>query len=366
LHRLVSHWFDPDFARKTLLVPAMTATREPSVGRVWHDAAARPSFSRDVRPCIISFADLYAWHIPDALVTDQFLVHDARNLYCDSSIMVSGASAEKVGQACQNLANRFSAIPPRPVVEDHADELALVLHNEGGGTWGHYLVQMFPKVLLFCERFPKGKVIVPETYAAGNSSFSQLFDLYGISRDRLIGVDGDKTYRIGEAILLDFPFDFAHGAIHPAALDLLDRFEHAMAPAVTPQGAYVRRLPHAARATVNQEQVAAELATVGIPAMTMGDRSVQDQAAMWHDHGLIVGTLGSDLANIVFARPGSRVLVLSPDWFGDTFFYNLATARGIHWHEIRCGRMGERVEPERHSSFNVDIGSLRTVLASLA
>ena len=175
MRRLVSRWFDPDFARKTLLVPAMTATRAPPAGRIWHDADARPSFGRDAQPRTIPFADLHAWHIPDALVTDQFLVHDAHNLYCDSSILVSGASAETAAEACQKLADRFAAIPPQLVVEDHASEMALVLHNEGGGTWGHYLVQIFPKVMLFCERFPAGKVILPDTYAKGGSSFSRLF-----------------------------------------------------------------------------------------------------------------------------------------------------------------------------------------------
>jgi hypothetical protein len=366
LRRLVSRSLDPDYAKKTLLLAEISVERTPRAGRIWCDAQAGPFAGRDLRSRSITFPDLHAWHIPNALVTDQYFVHDARNLYCDSSILVSGTPLQNASRACETFADEFARVDPQPVIEDHAAEQGLVLHNEGGGTWGHYLVQIFPKVLLFCARFPDGKVIVPTYYARGNSNFSQMFDAYGISRDRLIGVDIGKTYRFGEVILLDFPYSFTDVAVHPAALALLDCFAHESVPEAPPRGAYVERLPGSQRATANQAEVTAILAAAGIPATTIGNRSVVEQAALWQNHDLVVGTLGSDLSNIVFARPGSRVLVLSPDWFGDGFFYNLAIARGVGWYEIRCGRMGEPAQPQRNSSFGVDVELLRTVLAGLS
>jgi capsular polysaccharide biosynthesis protein len=365
LRRLVTRLLDPDFTRKTLIVPQVTVTRNAMPGRVWHDAHANAANQRAFLPQTITFPDLYAWHIPDALVSQQCIVHDDRNIYCDSSILVSSASAQTVEQICRNFVSRFLGLPAAPIIDTYSGEQALVLHNEGGGTWGHYLVQIFPKVLIFCERYPDARVIVPDVYATGNSSFSQMFDLYGIPRSRLIGVDGQHSYRFGEVVLLDFPYSFDRGAAHPLALELLDRFDHTNPPDLTPRGAYAERLAHSDRAVVNRGEIADELALADIPAMTMGDRSVRAQAAMWHDHDLVVGTLGSDLTNIVFARPGSRVLVMSPDWFGDSFFYNLAMARGVGWHEIRCGRMGERKDPVRASSFHVDPEMLRRALAVL-
>ncbi len=97
-----------------------------------------------------------------------------------------------------------------------------------------------------------------------------------------------------------------------------------------------------------------------------GEISLAEQIDLWQRHDLVIATLGSDLSNMVFARPGTRVLVLAPHWFGDAFFFELAVATGIQWYEIRCGEMAERNHAlEHHSSFNVDAVLLESILATL-
>jgi capsular polysaccharide biosynthesis protein len=90
------------------------------------------------------------------------------------------------------------------------------------------------------------------------------------------------------------------------------------------------------------------------------------QIELWRSHDLLIATLGSDLTNMVYARRGTRVLVLAPHWFGDGFFFELSVAAGVRWHELRCGEMTSRdEEAERFSSFAVDVKLLDFILTSL-
>lgn len=314
---------------------------------------------RSPDPIGVSFPALRAWHLDNVLITNEFVVHDERHLYIDSSIVCTGPAED--GWA--DIVARFTAAIDRAEMTDTViDEVVLVMHNEGGGTWGHYLVQNFPKVLLFRRAFPNGRIAVPRYYATGDSNYSRLFDLFGVPRDCLVGLDYGRTVRVREAVLIDFAWNFPLGVPHPIALELL-----ASAPAAIPMpldesGIFIARTGKGSRAVANQGEVYEVLARRGIALRELGATSVQHQSAIWQQGIPMVGILGSDFANIVFAPPGAQVLTLSPAWFGDRFFYNLAAARGVVWNELFCGRMGERVDPIRFSSFFVDIEKLNAVL----
>lgn len=51
-----------------------------------------------------------------------------------------------------------------PLEEVQVDGLAYIAYNEGSGTWGHWLIHILPRVIIFLRMYPFGKVIIPDDY----------------------------------------------------------------------------------------------------------------------------------------------------------------------------------------------------------
>jgi capsular polysaccharide biosynthesis protein len=370
-YRPASRFIDPDYTRKTRLLDATSVTRTPVLGTVLYDDSAIWRPVREYRRIHAAFPDVYAYHIDNPILSDEFIVHRDTTIFIDSSIH----TADKKGQNALQIADRFShalrAMPVAAPSEEYADDSALVLHNEGGGTWGHYVVQNFPKVLLFRQHFPAGKVVVPRPHTdRQHSNFARLFDVYGIPQDHLIPVDRHTSYRFRELILIDFMFDFPKQVAHPFTIDALAAFAdstlHAEAQTVAKQAVFVARSEDRhMRAIANQTELDPVLDKYGVPTRSLGAETVQQQIQAWQNSKLVISTLGSDLTNIIFGREGTRVLSLSPDWFGDMFFYNLAVAKRMQWNELRCGTLVEQAEVPHLSSFRVDPDLMDTMLETL-
>lgn len=371
-YRPVTRFLEPDYTRRTCLLPATDVTRTPILGTVLYDDATTWRPIREYRRSRVSFPEIYAYHVERPILSDEFIVHRGRELFIDSSIH----TADKKGENAPEIAERFTTIldslPVADVSDAYADEVALVLHNEGGGTWGHYVVQNFPRVLLFRQHFPCGKIVapVPHTHRQ-HSNFARMFEVYGIPPDHLLPVERGTSYRFRELVLMDFLYDFPRQMPHPYIIDALSHFAgaslYARTPTGTARGVFVTRAEgRGMRAIANQSELDPVLVARGLAKRQLGAVTLQEQVACWQSHDLIVSTLGSDLTNIVFGRAGSRILSLSPDWFGDMFFYNLAVAKGMQWNELRCGTIVEEVEERHRSSFRVDPDLLDTMLATLA
>jgi hypothetical protein len=359
------------FFEAAIDIGGISVRRTPVLGTILYDEHAIFRRVRDYRRQEIFFPPLYAYYVEAPLVTNAFIVHDERRVFVDTSIINTAAA----GNDAQNTVARFCreiGEAEGSVSDEFADETALVIHNEGGGTWGHFLIQNFPKVLLYLRHHPDGKIVVPRPHMDLNSNYGRLFELYGIPLSKLLPVDRGKTYRFGEIVIVDFLHDFVLAAVHPVAVDLLNQplLPVGMTPDIAfpeTQAVFIERSADAgSRAIANWTDLQPVLARHQVASHRLGTQHVRDQVETWRSSTLIVSTLGSDLANIVFSRPGTRILSISPDWFGDNFFYNLAVAKEVQWNELRCGVLVEPSDPIHLSSFAVDDQLLDTMLATPA
>jgi hypothetical protein len=367
----ISRWLGNLDAAVTPLLPPETLDRTPLLGTVLYDDASDWRCIRPYRPLHADFPAIQAYGIADAWLTDAAIVHRGRELFLDASLIfqqtLSGGG--DMGEACAAGTVYFTAgiaaVQRRD--ESHAETMALVIHNEGGGTWGHFLLQAVPRALLFLRHFPGAKIALPWQYCQpGQNNFaSALFEL-GITPDRLVPLEPQVSYRFGRLVLVDMLYDLSQQIPHPAALALLSEAAGEPDPAAPERAIFIERAPWAARAIANADDTRTLLARFGMPALTLGEVSFRDQVQAWRQSRLVVATLGSDLSNIVFGRPGTRLLALSPHWFGDNFFYNLAVVKGMQWNELRCGRLVEAVADIQHrSSFVVDLDILHVMASGL-
>ena len=206
------------------------------------------------------------------------------------------------------------------VDQRYADVSAMVFHNEGGGTWGHFIVQNLPRALLYLAKFPNAKIVLPSYHAlADATNFNRSLVQLGVPQDRLLPVDPLGSYQFGELILVDFLYDIPKQIAHPLALEFLAA---PAAPTDAPdedRSMFVTRLPVYGRLIDNVAEVSAVASNHGVKTVLLGEQHFDAQRAAWQNSDLVVSTLGSDLTNIVFGKEGTRILALSPDWFGDKF-----------------------------------------------
>jgi capsular polysaccharide biosynthesis protein len=363
----VSKFIDCDYAPKAVVVPATSELRTPLPGRIWHDKFSKPRIARNFSARKTQFADTIARSIRNPLLAEEMVLIDEKSMYLDASISLQYEPKQALAEVTERFANAVRRSLHAPVEDRYRDDTLLISHHEGGTTWGHYLIQSVPRMLLFLDAFPLGKIALPTWHADDAPGFGEALEIYKIPKQRLAPIEASTVYRCKEAILLDFLFNFEDSAPHPKVLTFLRNFSTVRAKALSRnRAAFIRRRADAKRAIGNERAVDAVMARYGIDVYGPDDLPLRKQIEIWRSHDLVIATLGSDLANMVYARPGSRVLALSPHWFGDAFFFELSVAAGIAWYELRCGVMPTREpEEERNQTFNVDVDLLASVLDSL-
>jgi hypothetical protein len=92
------------------------------------------------------------------------------------------------------------------------------------------------------------------------------------------------------------------------------------------------------------------------------------QHILFSEAGIILSSNGSSLANIVFCRPGTKIIDLMPDDHINSFTYSLADAAGLEYHCILCRSQFNRPAGSKGPSyydFYVDLDLLHEALSSI-
>jgi capsular polysaccharide biosynthesis protein len=103
-----------------------------------------------------------------------------------------------------------------------------------------------------------------------------------------------------------------------------------------PRLIFVEREPGDVRGVLNASDVRRALEARGFVAVTMANRSFEEQAAVFAAAEVIVGLHGAALANLVFARPGTHVIELIGANTLNWIFPPLSWAAGLE-HDILVG-----------------------------
>jgi Glycosyltransferase 61 len=336
------------------LIQATTVTRQPRIGATAMDRSGSAKFAspRFTAPYQVHFPPVRLRVVENVTLVQEYIaLHDAGVITDHLYGIREGAKPVLSGPANMRL-DRFRTnerVDPRLV-----DTPTLVIHNEGGGTWGHWVVQGLPRVLWFRRVMPEGKIAVPRDYLMEANNFGRILRLYGVEHDDVVPLSRDVSWRLREAVFID-PLSQPMG-VHPAALEVLREQCPRLAP---PPNASDRTFITRAtggndRGIDNAAEIDAIASDLGFRPTRLGSTHVEQQIATWQHGAAFMSVLGSDLTNLVFAKPGSDVLSITPDFHGDMFFFDLAAAVGLRWHELLCGHIVEKREPRRSSSFAVD------------
>ena len=103
---------------------------------------------------------------------------------------------------------------------------------------------------------------------------------------------------------------------------------------------YISRHDTAVRRIANETDLAAALARLGFEILSLAGRTLAEQAALFDAAAVIVAPHGASLANLIFCRPGTRVLEVFHGDHISPAYHRIAALRGLHYDLFVGSRQG--------------------------
>lgn len=222
---------------------------------------------------------------------------------------------------------------------------SLLLRKRGEQNYGHWMVELLPRLWLAEAYLPLGSLVVPKF--SGNLA-RVLRDSVALTSSlcpSFLEMDYHDVIFFKELVMVDGLTN--HGVyMSPLAFSRTDNMVASVA------GAHVRRLYVSRkglhRGVRNEEDLTAFLATLGFLCVDPAEMTLLEQIKLFRNAECVVGVLGAGMTNIMFCSKGTKIINLAPTGMPDTFFYFIAGLRGLTYYEIRgvsCAQSDDRDAP---------------------
>jgi capsular polysaccharide biosynthesis protein len=190
----------------------------------------------------------------------------------------------------------------------------VMLDDVGNINYCHWLCDWLPRLAAL-------PTVLEDTYVVvlGCKTSWQLETLraFGFPPRRIISLANWQAVRARELIVPSYLSDVIHPAYRGArwALDFLNRKLDTLPGELedAPRRVYFSRADATGRQIENEDAFAAYLQTLGYQTFVASGMSVAAQARLFRSAASIVSLHGAGLTNIVFCRPGCKVLEIMPD-----------------------------------------------------
>lgn len=190
----------------------------------------------------------------------------------------------------------------------------------------HWLLESLPRMRLLRDYIDiLDGIIVPNSPLPFHK---QSLALLGIPEKKLISVDPNTHFRMEHLFVPRCssyynPPSWVHEWYK-------DAFLGAAISRASPKGLklYVSRFDANVRRVINEKEIAEYLESLGFVIVTLSEIEFSKQAQLFYDADEIVAPHGAGLANLVFCRPGIKVLeILPPKWMPPCYFVLAKSAR---------------------------------------
>jgi len=247
------------------------------------------------------------------------------------------------------------------VYEVETDRPVLVLEQPGLFNYGHWLVEMFPKIFPVLEYIQRGDVAIylPEHFKNSTIIDQTLWhagvDQSNIYWGNIYQDHPDKLTQLKHVLYIS-PIS-KHlgrpGYVSPWSANVLNRLTSDIT-AGSQQKLFISRRDAQQRYLLNEDEVYAALEPLGYVNVRAGEMSFREQVSIFKGATEIVGVFGASLTNIIFCQYGTKVINISPNNSFDHFYFDLASLRDLaYWHLNGVVERGQ--EHQLYCDFRVDM-----------
>jgi capsular polysaccharide biosynthesis protein len=208
---------------------------------------------------------------------------------------------------------------------------AVVISCPYANNYFHFLFDSLPRLLDLDENSSCQVILNDE-----RSFQREYYELLGLSLDRRVPVSGSSHWKPDELMVPSIPLPELNmlGAVAPHACDFLRQImNHSR---VCAQSSPARKIwigRRSGRNYANAEAVSEWLVRHAFIECFLEELSVMEQIVLFRDADVVGGVHGAGLANLVYCRPGTRVVEVLPEHWGWPFYRSLSAAVGL---DYRC------------------------------
>lgn len=222
----------------------------------------------------------------------------------------------------------------------------LFVFNSFTPSYGHYILTSLPLIVSFLDEIKQGrlKIVVPAGYPRWMRDHLREF---GICEDHVL-ILRDSPYRFRSAIISNTLDARNTRAPHPDTLaGIVGRLRPVDTVRRPMNKLFVKRSgasDMSTRTILNEGEVIDAVEALGFHVLEPAMMSLREQAHAFHQADVVVSPHGSTLANLIFCRPGTKVLDLMPDdWVGvrgdairDVWGLRLCAVTGLDYSVLLC------------------------------
>nr|WP_180205014.1 glycosyltransferase family 61 protein [Pseudomonas sp. SbOxS1]NYU05025.1 glycosyltransferase family 61 protein [Pseudomonas sp. SbOxS1] len=270
--------------------------------------------------------------------------------------------------------DRFTATIDKPITEITAPT---VLVGGQNNHW-HMLMNWLPRIMLFEKVFGTASRYWIAMHSRPHPSQMDFLRLLKINTDKSM-VYNEPNYGITKTFhffkKLYVPTFFSNHTLNPAVInwwrDEIAEKLNRTGPQLYSGGIYASRQneKRVRRRIRNSSELESALAVKGIQPIYCDDLSLQGQARAFSEAPVIVGAHGAQLANLVFAKPGTKVILFE---YKDISEYEaLCDMAGLECHKIITPQVegtpefGGNATEERLRDFEVNMSDVNGVLSKI-
>lgn len=330
---------------------------------VWLEAfpaATRPAYpARQFGPIDVDFAKGLSAVVPaSGVVTGKNLVLvGPHGLVADAD--ADGAILEDHSW----YRGYFDTMPPpaNPRTLRRLKGRVLALVSDWSPTsYGHFVQDVLPRLAIL-EALKIDLASFDHIVCGAPTDFCVfLLSRAGVPERKIVKLRSDEAIKADELTIPTFP-----GSRRGMEKWAGDYIHQLMPPAASPKRRiYVAR---PSRRPVNEDRLLDIVAKKGFEYY----RPELDEANQHKAFGeaeIVIGTAGSALANLVFCKPGTKILELVPTDHTFPYYYAMSWACGLNYNYIGCESLSHRADNSigpSHSDFNVDEDVFRDALEAL-
>ncbi len=246
------------------------------------------------------------------------------------------------------------------------DKLAVIGYNRAGPavTYGHYhwMMESVVSLDIAVQRFGAERcaLVLPILPAQCEETLS----LLGLASVQRIIADVGTGYFFRSVCYVEYLGGISNFFLTPRAMGTFDRMAAAVQPNVDgPKRIYIARTDSASRRMINEAEVQTLMRANGFTCVVLGGMSIAEQIDLFRGAEIIVGPHGAGFTNLVFCRPGTRVLELFMATYPNMCMARIAQTRHLDYRAEAFESSDEANVYERR--WAVDVGRLAATLRQL-
>jgi capsular polysaccharide biosynthesis protein len=306
-------------------------------------------------------SDIEVFDIKGAYVIGECLVLDHQFQVIENASDTHHSEAE-ISRAIETI-KREEASHLVP----HYDRPGIVVKRRNPNNYGHFLVEMLPMAVFgrIAADSPEVRYVSHPGLAASMDTVLRAFRLLGVPLRQVLMPSWLEPVWFDRLIVVRGLSE--HGRfMSPLALVGSDRLGQILAgggglPDRRYERIFVRRVPIGGTGRImhNETEVAQRLAALGFAEIEPGSMALEEQIRAFASARHVIGVGGAAMTNIAFCRPGTKITVLWPPAFPDTFFWFIATHKELDYLEIRGEQTGDDASNPWSAGFILREGDIQ-------